>query len=231
MNVKVPANIWEKFAKENAEFYILTEKGIDYSLQEGRDFFFNSGKKFTKETVSRVEVYLNGYGRALEIGCGTGRLTFPHSKLFDEVYAVDISPTMLEKLAVVAKDNSIFNIKTCLPHENWDRQEYFDYAFSFIVFQHIKDLSIIENYIHRTATALKNNGIAQLQFDTRPVSFPYRLRNLIPDCLLPKTQRKGIRRIRRDPDILRELFKSSQLDIIDEIDDRTEFHTFLLRKT
>jgi SAM-dependent methyltransferase len=230
MNMKPLTDIWEKFAQKNAEFYILTDKQVDYSSPKGQEFFYESGAKLAEKTFSKIEKYLSGRDRALEIGCGIGRLTLPHAKLFLQIYAVDISKTMLQKLTATAKKRSISNIKTFLPHEKWYNPESFDYAFSFIVFQHIENFSIIEKYIQRIGRALKIGGVAQLQFDTRPEKFFYKLKNHLPDFMLLKTHRKGIRRIRRDPSVLSKLFTDNGLKIFGEINKRTEFHTFLLRK-
>ena len=41
--------------------------------------------------------------------------------------------------------------------------------------------------------------MALLQFDTRRASLSYRLRNALPDPLLPRPWRRGIRRIRHPP--------------------------------
>ena len=105
------------------------------------------------------------------------------------------------------------------------------YAYSFLVFQHIADFEIIDNYIKRIAGCLKENGIAQLQFDTRSKSLIYKIRNNLPDFLLPKNQRKGIRRIRRNPKMLRNAFHEYELQIEKEIKPGTATHTFVLKKT
>jgi cyclopropane fatty-acyl-phospholipid synthase-like methyltransferase len=220
---------WEHFANENAEYYILTVDGIDYSTEEGKKYFFGSGAKFFSSTIEHIEERLKEKEHALEIGCGIGRLTIPHARFFNKVSAVDISPTMLSKLKHIAEQNGIENIQCYLPHEKWDDFAY-DYAYSFIVFQHIPDIRIIENYIGRIARSLKKGGIVQLQFDTRAQSFLYIIRNMTPDFLLPKSQRKGIRRIRRSSQQLKSIFEQNKLTILKEFNPNTEMHTFILKK-
>lgn len=149
-------NIWDKYAEKDPRFYILTSD-IDYSTVEGQEYFNETGVTFTRETIANVEHLLPGKKRALEIGCGIGRLTFPHAKVFDEIIAVDISATMLEKLELGADERRAKNIKTYLSEESWD-SFIFDYAFSFIVFQHIEDFTIIENYIKKISSSLKWGG-------------------------------------------------------------------------
>ena len=71
-------NSWEEFAKINAEYYILTEPDVDYSTTEGREYFYRSGEEFVEKTLENVKVRLHARQRALEIGCGIGRLTRPN---------------------------------------------------------------------------------------------------------------------------------------------------------
>jgi cyclopropane fatty-acyl-phospholipid synthase-like methyltransferase len=218
--------IWERFAKENPEFYISSIDGIDYSTKEGQDFFYDSGIEETERFLNRVRKYLNQYEKALEIGCGIGRMTLPHAKLFKEVYGVDISQTMLEKLNLMAKNRGISNIKTFTPDLYWDIPDCFDYIYSHAVFQHIPDFFIIESYIRRISNSLKKEGIAQLHFKTTPETLFHKIREYMPDFLLPKTQRRGIRCISRSPNLLKELFTKNNLKVIDELEETV----FILQK-
>lgn len=216
---------WEQFARENAEYY------IDVTFQGDREKFFSSGRAFVKESLKEVLPRLDDTGRALEIGCGVGRLTLPHAQQFDKVIAVDVSPTMLEKLEEHAEQLGVDNIRTCLPDYPWDHDPV-DLAYSYLAFQHIPELNVIRSYIQRIASCLKSNGkgFARLQFDTRPHTILYRCRNRLPDWLLPKTQRKGIRRVRRKPETLEKIFKWNNLKIVKEEREDTARHIYLLKK-
>lgn len=217
-------NRWEKFAQENAEYFIDTTH-----QDEGLAQFFKSGQDFTAKTLDRVEGLLPDYERALEIGSGIGRLTLSHARKFDEVLAVDVAPTMLQKLKQHANNKGIGNVKTFLPGEAWDTEPV-SYAYSYLVFQHIEAYSEIEDYIKRTAECLKQNGIAQFLFDTRSRGAFYKLRNHLPDFLLPQTQRRGIRRIRRKPDKLCKSFQKFEFDILEVFHPNTKKHTYVLKK-
>lgn len=221
-------DIWEEFAKENPEDYILTGD-ISYLTTKGEKHFFESGKKLTQQTIEEVGELFPGKERALEIGCGTGRLTLPHARIFNEIIAVDISPTMLAKLNENAKQLDQDNIKTFLPSQNW-MDSPVDYAYSYLVFQHIEKLEIIMGYVENISRSLKPEGIAHLQFDTRPKSISYKIRNQLPDFLLPKSQRKGIRRIRRTAGVLKSIFKENGLRVLRERNPNTANHFFLLEK-
>lgn len=223
--------LWERYAQKNAEFFILTTKGVDFSTEEGQKYFFTSGEDFAEKRLAAVRPYLSKTGRALDIGCGIGRLAFPHARVFGEVYAVDLSQTMLNKLNAAAAARGIENVETFLPNAAWDEPHSIDYAYSFLVFQHIEDSSVIESYIVRSAAALAPGGVAQFQFDTRPHSLLYRARNHLPSVLLPSTWRRGVRRIRRKREDLLAIFARAGLSIIEEQNPSSEMHTFLLRKS
>jgi hypothetical protein len=65
------------------------------------------------------------------------------------------------------------------------------------VFQHIAEWSVIEDYFQRVSSALASGGVFYAQFDTRRPGVAYRVRNVLPDFVLPRTYRRGVRRIRR----------------------------------
>jgi cyclopropane fatty-acyl-phospholipid synthase-like methyltransferase len=221
-------NKWEEFAQQNAEYYILTEN-IDYKTEAGQNKFYESGYEFTKQNIKKVSQYLHERKRALEIGCGIGRLTLPHSKEFDELVAIDVSPTMLLKLNENAHRKGITNIKTFLPHKDWDKLAY-DYVYSYIVFQHIENFEIINDYIIRLSQSLKQGGIANLHFDTRKKDLAYIIKNILPDVILPKPYKRGIRRIRRNSNELIKIFNENNLHIIENINSNSSENIFILRK-
>lgn len=221
-------NKWEEFAQQNAEYYILT-KNIDYKTENGQNNFYESGYKFTQQNIKKISQYLHSRERALEIGCGIGRLSLPHSKEFNELVAIDVSPTMLLKLNENAKQRGITNIKTYLPNEDWDKLTY-DYVYSYLVFQHIQDFNIIIDYIIKLSQNLKQGGIANLQFDTRAKNLIYIIKNSLPDTILPKQYRRGIRRIRRDSNELIKIFRKNNLELIENINPKSAENFFILRK-
>jgi SAM-dependent methyltransferase len=222
-------NPWEKFAQENAEYYILTHENVDFRTEEGKKYFFETGEKDTSALLKNVLPILLRRKKALEIGAGIGRLAFAHAKLFEEVTAVDISHTMLAKLRQVAIRNGIKNVRTFHADAPWQIEGPYDYIYSYIVFQHIADFASIQGYVERISKSLAPEGIAQLHFDTRPISPGYLVRNVIPDMVLPKSQRKSIRRTRRKSGELRELLGLSGLQIVNELNPDSENHLFLLR--
>jgi len=171
---------WERRARENARHYVAT--GQDRWDDEE---FYRSGQ------VTLEEEILNDLGnvcqgrdpaqmRVLEIGCGAGRVTRAFAAYFGEVYAVDISREMvrLARTAVAGFPNAhVFrnNGKDLRAvHLNW-RQRFglepppaMDFAFSFMVFQHIPSRAIIENYVREVRRLLRPGGLFKFQVQGAP---------------------------------------------------------------
>jgi 2-polyprenyl-3-methyl-5-hydroxy-6-metoxy-1,4-benzoquinol methylase len=100
----------------------------------------------------------------LEIGCGLGRILIPMSKTFGNVFGVDVSDEMINEC-----QKNIKKIPNCKIFKNngmdlkMFSNEYFDLVYSFIVFQHIPDKSIIYEYFREISRILKPNGMIRIQ--------------------------------------------------------------------
>jgi ubiquinone/menaquinone biosynthesis C-methylase UbiE len=77
-------------------------------------------------------------GKALDIGCGTGRTVYDLSNHFDEVYGIDLSAGMIK----VAQNRLGANKKVVLKQSNVKDldfpDEFFDYIVSHTTFHHLK---------------------------------------------------------------------------------------------
>jgi SAM-dependent methyltransferase len=218
------------FAQENAEYYIYTASDVDFTTPEGRSLFLRSGREDVTQILAEAAPYVNGWHRAVEIGCGVGRLTVPMAERFDEVVAVDIAPTMLRKLAANTRGAGMHNVRGFLPDEPWFDQGKADLVYSLIVFQHIESWPEIARYFSRIATCLAPDGACYAQFDTRPPTLPYLVLGFLPDAVLPRPWRKGIRRIRRSRTTLLDLFDSCGLRVACERRPDGERHAFVLTR-
>lgn len=222
----MPKDEWERFATEDPEFYIYSLPG-DWTTEEGRERFFASGQAEVDRIIGECQLYLRRMDLAVEIGCGIGRLTLAMANRFREVRAVDIAPTMLKRLEQECQRRSITNVTTFLSSEKWESEDA-DLIYSYLVFQHIEGWPVIEDYLARIKKALAVEGVAHLQFDTRKSTMGYHVRKLIPDPFLPRTQRRGIRRVRRSRSDLVAAFERNGLKVIEEMEPSTEVHAFLL---
>lgn len=155
---------WDERARENARHYIATGN-VEWSDAE----FFESGRRNIEEQI------LNDPGNicqgkdpktmtVLEIGCGAGRITRALAEVFGRVYAVDVSGEMVARakaaLADVPNAHVFQNNGTDLTVLG-DVQ--FDFAFSFIVFQHIPSREVIYNYVREVHRLLKPGCLFKFQ--------------------------------------------------------------------
>ena len=157
---------WDKRAQSDAKFFIMTVK--DQKEEE----FWESGKKDCNKILGkeshRFDWICNGKNpnelRVLEIGCGIGRILIPMSSIFKEVIGVDVSKKMIE-----LSKQYVDKIPNCHTYENSGsdlslfEEDYFDFCYSYIVFQHIPKKEIIENYIKEVSRVLKTGGIFRFQ--------------------------------------------------------------------
>jgi SAM-dependent methyltransferase len=155
---------WDQRARENARHYIATANN-QWSEKEyydsGRLCVFHEvlmdlGNVCQRKNAKEMKV--------LEIGCGTGRMTRALAEVFGEVYAVDISGEMIErgKKDLVDMPNAhMFQNSGADLQILGDIQ--LDFAFSYIVFQHIPSREVIYNYAREVHRLLRPGGLFKFQ--------------------------------------------------------------------
>ena len=88
---------WDEYGKSDPLWAILTapdKKGNRWSIDE----FLQTGR----DEIARLIAYLDERGltgrrrRALDFGCGAGRLTYALAPYFDHVTGLDIAPSMID---------------------------------------------------------------------------------------------------------------------------------------
>jgi len=158
---------WDERAKSDIKFAI---RSVD---KQSEKEFWGSGESDCNDIIlgkntKRFDQILNNKNpkemKILEIGCGIGRLLIPMSNIFGTVYGVDVSNKMIEECSMYVKDISNCNIQKNNGSDLLIFQDnFFDFCFSFIVFQHIPDKSIILNYFQEVSRILKPNSIFRIQ--------------------------------------------------------------------
>lgn len=116
-------------------------------------------------------------GVALDVGCGVGRLSRALAARFARVEGVDISPPMVEeagRFAPPVPDSIRFQVcegDGSVPLDD----ATVDFAFSFLVFQHLTSAGLVEAYVREVARVLVPGGIARLQVNGHRRSIGERL--------------------------------------------------------
>ena len=155
---------WDQRARENARHYVATGK-LDWNDEE----YFESGREnVRREILTDMGNICQGKDpkemTVLEIGCGSGRITRALSEVFGQVYAVDISGEMIRQARQSLQDRPnahVFqNSGADLSVLNDIRV---DFAFSFIVFQHIPSREVIRSYVREVHRLLRPGGLFKFQ--------------------------------------------------------------------
>ncbi len=159
---------WNARATEDAHYYVA------FGRREQDDTeFFATAKDLVGELVAelkRLPPKTPGrMRRALEIGCGPGRLLRPMSRFFDQIYGVDVSDSMV-KLA----REKLAGIPNAFPYAiggsdlKMFPDRHFDFVYSYAVFQHIPSSDVVFSYLRETVRVLKPGGVARLQINGLP---------------------------------------------------------------
>jgi SAM-dependent methyltransferase len=160
---------WDQRARENARHFVATGQGAWTD-----DEFFQSGEQNVREQIlNDLENICQGKDpqqmKVLEIGCGAGRITRALANFFGDVYAVDISGEMVERArqALGGQPNAhIFQNNgrdLSVLRDAGLRDGETDFAFSYIVFQHIPSREVIETYVREVNRLLRPGALFKFQ--------------------------------------------------------------------
>jgi ubiquinone/menaquinone biosynthesis C-methylase UbiE len=191
MDLKDLQKNWNKFGKEDPLWAIATwpeKKGNKWQLQE----FFELGEKEVDGVMSHMkELGLTIIrGRALDFGCGVGRLTQALAKYFDEVVGVDIAPSMV-KLA--NRYNRYGSRCKYYVNELEDLGVFpsntFDFVYTNIVLQHMVP-SLSKSYIREFLRVLQAQGILVFQLPSEKIEKSSHCHDQAPQ--MEQLQKRGV---------------------------------------
>jgi SAM-dependent methyltransferase len=158
---------WNARAREDAGYYVAFGRRD----QDDAGFFATAA-----DVVRRLESELRRFApgetqrlKALEIGCGPGRLMRPMSRHFAEIHGVDVSDEMIALAREKLRD-----IPNAYPHvsNGAGLAEFADHSFGFVysyaVFQHIPSRDVVYEYLREIRRVLEPGGVALVQFNGLP---------------------------------------------------------------
>lgn len=125
-------------------------------------------------------------GRALDHGCGLGRVTRALAVRFAEVVGIDVSPEMVQrakKLHPPAEFPNLTFLATDGLHLPLD-SDSFDFAFSYEVFQHLPSREVMRQNLAEVARVLRGDGLALIHVHRAPWPGAYwlaRAKRAVPD--------------------------------------------------
>lgn len=156
---------WNDRAREDAHFYVAFGRRD----QDPEEFFETAAEivKGFEHELRRMPQHTNRRSwRALEIGCGPGRLMRPLSRLFGEIHGVDVSDEMIVRAQANLRD---------VPHAHAHHTSgadlspfadaSFDFVYSYAVFQHIPSRDVVLQYLTEAHRVLKSGGLLRVQIN------------------------------------------------------------------
>lgn len=163
---------WNARAREDPHYYVAFGR-----RGQPEDEFLATAREIASSLESelrRLPPAEPSSRRALEIGCGPGRLMRPLSRHFGEIHGVDISDEMIRlarrRLADIPHAHPRHNPTSDLAAY---AAESFDFVYSYAVFQHIPDREVVFGYFRETRRVLKTGGIARFQVNGLPETAPH----------------------------------------------------------
>jgi SAM-dependent methyltransferase len=155
---------WERRATENPLHFIATAN----EHWDPAEFYASGEQTVRAYILSDRENICQGRDpksmRVLELGCGAGRETRALAGIFGEVHAVDISAEMVR----LARD-AVGPFQNAFIHQNNGMDlsvvpdPPFDFAYSYLVFQHIQSLHVIRSYIREVHRLLRAGSLFKFQ--------------------------------------------------------------------
>jgi len=159
---------WNERAREDAHYFVAFGRRD----QDDEEFFATAA-----DVVRELELELKRFPkslpaasrRALEIGCGPGRLIRPMSRYFGEIHGIDVSDEMIAKARLKLQGIPHAHVQ---PASGSDLamfpDAYFDFVYSYAVFQHIPSAEVVFSYLRETVRVLKPGGVARLHINGLP---------------------------------------------------------------
>jgi SAM-dependent methyltransferase len=164
-----PERDWQRYGLEDPYFGVYSDPRFKGELApDVREEFFASGRKEVDGVLARVsDVYPDWKPqRALDYGCGVGRLTLALATRCEWVSGVDTSQGMLAEARTNANVFGVDNVDWIVADHLGTVNDY-DFAFSRIVFQHIPPRQG-EQIFGAIIKGLRLSGVGAVHFAVAP---------------------------------------------------------------
>ena len=182
-------NAWRHFGQSDPYFGVLTSPDFkaDRMSDEARARFFDSGRRYIELVLEVIHKHLDPSfrpSRALDFGCGVGRLALPLAHACESVVGVDVSESMLEHARSNARMEGRTNVEFVRSDDALSSvRGTFDLLNSFIVFQHIPPPRG-EAFLKAMLGRLREGGVGALHFTYSYESSVPRFRQLLTEAYL-----------------------------------------------
>jgi 2-polyprenyl-3-methyl-5-hydroxy-6-metoxy-1,4-benzoquinol methylase len=158
---------WEHYGRDDPYFGVLSHdqyRRANLSPEALREFF-DSGAAYVENVLRSCQRYLGEdlpRAKALDFGCGVGRLTLPLARRFEQVVGIDVSAAMLAESERNAGMLSVGNVSF---HRSLadiaDARGTFSFVNSYIVLQHVSPARGVR-YVSTMLQLLSSDGFGAI---------------------------------------------------------------------
>jgi SAM-dependent methyltransferase len=164
-----PDGAWEQWGSRDPYYGVLTDERYRKNnlSPEVLEEFFLSGEKHIQKILHNVRSHIDANfspRRAIDFGCGTGRLVVPLARICEKVVGLDTSESMLAETRKNCESRSLTNVELVKSDDELTRLTgQYDFIHSVIVFQHIP-ISRGERIVVNLLKHLSPAGVGVLHF-------------------------------------------------------------------
>lgn len=169
---------WEQWGRRDPYFGVITHERFrrDRLDDAAREAFFESGRDHVRYVLAMCRNYLDPHfapARALDFGCGVGRVTLPLAAECGSVLGLDVSPSMIAEAGRNAQAQGVANVELlCSGGDDLSAwAEGFDLVHSCIVLQHIEPTRA-RALFGQLLGCLRPGGLGALQLTYAKAWFP-----------------------------------------------------------
>jgi 2-polyprenyl-3-methyl-5-hydroxy-6-metoxy-1,4-benzoquinol methylase len=168
-----PESDWKKLGETDPYYGVLSIDKLkaDKIDDVAKEKFFNSGVVQVDRVFGVLKAHhdFTPHGKALDFGCGVGRITSALAPHFDTVTGLDIAPGMLAEARRNAQMRGDRNLVYGLSDDpSFLAEGTYDFVHTYIVLQHIP-VTVGESIIRSLLKSLKVGGFGAIHFTYREV--------------------------------------------------------------
>jgi SAM-dependent methyltransferase len=162
---RADARGWEELAQLDPLWAVASSPQLRHGKWNEEEFY-DGGRRKVRKLMKRLDALgvPARLARALDFGCGAGRLTLPFADHFERVVGVDIAPSMLDLARRRAAGRSGLEFRL---DETGDQSllagESFDLVYSGLVLQHLPSIAAAQSCLERLCAAVGPGGALVVQ--------------------------------------------------------------------
>ncbi|PQP41643.1 class I SAM-dependent DNA methyltransferase [Mycolicibacterium austroafricanum] len=156
MGRNIDAEVWQSLGEQDADWAVESKPGRRYGgWANDLEAFYASGRRRVEQALALVPEV--GFGKVIDWGSGTGRLSFTLAEKYERVTAVDVSTSMQETMRKRAAERGIANLD--IVHvDDFKADASHDFGLSLITMMHFSNRAAVKQALEAMVAGLKPSG-------------------------------------------------------------------------